>query len=82
MSNDELIKYFSMMKAFSNELTELNIKYSEEIEELRDKIISLETEKDVLISKLYEIKADIKYLLEYGEGNGYIRDKYLRGDKE
>ena len=56
------------------------IKYSEEIEELKDKIVSIETERDIFKSKLSETKADIKYLLEYGEGNGYIRNKYTRGD--
>ena len=70
------------MLRFNKELMELNVKYTEEIEELKDKIISLENERDILTSNLSETKADIKYLLENGEANGYIRKKYTRGDKE
>lgn len=54
----------------------------EQIEKYKDIVLDLENERDILRSKLSETKADIKYLLEYGEGNGYIRNKYLRGDKE
>lgn len=79
---DELIKYLAMMKEFNSELMELNIKYSDQIEKYKDIVLDLETERDALKSKLLETKADIKYLLEYGEGNGYIRNKYIRGDKE
>ena len=80
--NDEILKYIAMMKTFNSELMELNIKYSEQIEKYKDIVLDLENERDILKSKLFEIKADIKYLLEYGEGNGYIRNKYIRGDKE
>ena len=52
-----------------------------EIERLNDIIIELETERDVLKSKLSETKADIHYLLENGESI-YMRNKYIRGDKE
>lgn len=51
------------------------------IEELRDKILEIENERDILKSKLSETKADIHYLLENGESI-YIRNKYIRGDKE
>lgn len=80
--DDKFIEYISMLKHFNNDVMTLNIKYCDEIEELRDKILELENERDVLKSKLSETKADIKYLLEYGEGNGYIRNKYIRGDKD
>lgn len=56
-------------------------KLTNERNEQIDKILVLENERDILISKLSEIKANIKYLLEHGEGNGYIRNKYIRGDK-
>lgn len=66
-------------KQISNEKEMLNnLDKDKEIEKLKDKIISLETERDVLKSTLSETKADIKYLLQSGEGNGYIRNKYLR----
>ena len=80
--NDEILKYISMMKTFNSELMELNIKYSDQIEKYKDIVLDLENERDILKSKLSETKADIKYLLENGEGNGYIRNKYIRGDKE
>ena len=79
--NDEILKYISMMKTFNSELMELNIKYSEQIEKYKDIILDLETERDILKSKLSETKADIHYLLENGESI-YIRNKYIRGDKE
>lgn len=79
---DELIKYVAMMKEFNSELMELNIKYSDQIEKYKDIVLDLENERDILKSKLSETKADIKYLLENGEGNGYIRNKYIRGDKD
>ena len=78
--NDEILKYISMMKTFNSELMELNIKYSDQIEKYKDIVLDLENERDILKSKLSETKADIKYLLENGEGNGYIRNKYIRGD--
>lgn len=53
----------------------------EEIERLEDEILTLETERDILKGKLSEIKADIHYLLENGE-NIYIRNKYIRSDKD
>lgn len=80
--NDEILKYISMMKIFNSELMELNIKYNEQIEKYKDIVLDLENERDILKSKLSETKADIKYLLENDEGNGYIRNKYLRGDKD
>lgn len=49
-----------------------------EIERLNNIRIALENERDVLKSTLSDTKADIKYLLTNGEGNGYIRNKYLR----
>ena len=52
----------------------------EEIEKYKDIVLDLENERDVLKSKLSETKADIKYLIEHGESNGYIRNKYIRGD--
>ena len=76
--DDKFVEYISMLKHFNNDVMKLNIKYCDEIEELRDKILELETERDVLKSKLLETKADIKYLLRFGEGNGYIRKKYSR----
>lgn len=79
--NDELLKYISMMKTFNSELMELNIKYSDQIEKYEDIILDLENERDILKSKLSETKADIHYLLENGESI-YIRNKYIRGDKE
>ena len=78
--NDEILKYISMMKTFNSELMELNIKYSEQIEKYKDIILDLENERDILKSKLSETKADIHYLLENGESI-YIRNKYIRGDK-
>ena len=65
---------------FNQDVMELNIKYSEEIKELKDNILSLETKIDILESLLSETKADVKYALEYGDGNGYLRKKYFRGD--
>jgi len=59
---------------------DLNVKYTEEIEQLNDIILTLENERDILKSKLSESKADIHYLLENGESI-YIRNKYIRGDK-
>ena len=79
--NDEILKYISMMKTFNGEIMELNIKYSEQIEKYKDIILDLENERDILKSKLSETKADIHYLLENGESI-YIRNKYIRGDKE
>jgi len=79
--NDEILKYISMMKTFNSELMELNIKYSEQIEKYKDIILDLENERDILKSKLSETKADIHYLLENGESI-YIRNKYIRSDKE
>ena len=55
--------------------------YEKENEQLNDKILTLENERDILKSKLSETKADIHYLLENGE-TIYIRNKYIRGDKE
>ena len=78
---NELEKYILMMKTFTSELMELNIKYSEQIEKYKDDILSLENERDILKSKLSETKADIHYLLENGESI-YIKNKYIRGDKE
>jgi len=57
-------------------------KLTNERNEQIDKILALENERDILKSKLSETKADIKYLLEHGEGNGYIRNKYIRGGKD
>ena len=55
--------------------------YEKENEQLNDKILTLENERDILKSKLSETKADIHYLLENGE-TIYIRNKYIRCDKE
>lgn len=79
--NDEMLKYILMMKEFNSELMELNIKYSEQIEKYKDIVLDLENERDILRSKLSETKADIHYLLENGESI-YIRNKYIRGDKD
>ena len=79
--NDEILKYILMMKTFNSELMELNIKYSEQIEKYKDIILDLENERDILKSKLSETKADLHYLLENGESI-YIRNKYIRGNKE
>jgi predicted RNase H-like nuclease (RuvC/YqgF family) len=63
------------------ELLEVIERLNKENEELKDENLSLETKIDILVSKLSEIKADIKYILENGESI-YIRNKYIRGDKE
>ena len=75
MNNDE-IRDFCIKKDLK--IFELE----QEIERLNNIILDLENERDILKSKLSETKADIKYLLENGEGNGYIRNKYIRGDKD
>ena len=82
MNNEDiLIENVVYFKKFNDDLMDLNVKYTEEIEQLNDKILTLETERDVLKSKLSETKADIHYLLENGESI-YIRNKYIRGDKD
>ena len=58
-----------------------NHKLKEETERLNNIILTLENERDILKSKLSDIKADIHYLLKNGE-SVYIRNKYIRGDKE
>ena len=77
---EDLIKLVSNLKRFNSELMELNIKYSESIEELQDRIITFENQRDFLQSTLSDIKADIKYAIQYGDGNGYLRKKYFRSD--
>ena len=65
---------------FKELIKEIKEMYKEK-EELKDKLLSLETERDILKSNLSDVKADIRYLLENGESI-YIRNKYKRGDKE
>ena len=77
--NDRLVELAMNIHHFNQDVMELNIKYIEQIEKDKDAILDLETERDILKSKLSETKADIKYLIEYGV-TPYIKNKYIRGD--
>lgn len=81
MNNDE-IRDFCIKKDLKIFELEQQLAVSEyEIEKYKDIVLDLENEKDILKSKLSETKADIHYLLENGESI-YIRNKYIRGDKD
>ena len=81
MNNDE-IRDFCIKKELKIFELEQQLAVSEyEIEKYKDIVLDLENEKDILKSKLSETKADIHYLLENGESI-YIRNKYIRGDKD
>ena len=80
MNKDMMRKHYETVP--KETLINILIASREQIEKYEDSILDLENERDILKSKLSETKADIKYLLEYGEGNGYIRSKYIKGDKE
>ena len=80
MNKDMMRKHYETVP--KETLINILIASREQIEKYEDIILDLENEIDILKSKLSETKADIKYLLENGEGNGYIRNKYTRGDKE
>lgn len=80
MNKDMMRKHYETVP--KETLINILIASREQVDKYKDIILDLENERDVLKSKLSETKADVKYLLEYGEGNGYIRNKYLRGDKD
>ena len=69
--------FLSIESVRENQLANL----SKQIDRLEEKVLTLENERDILKSKLSETKADIKYILENGESI-YIRNKYIRGNKE
>lgn len=71
---NNLLKETSQM---ASKETVKSITLKGENEELKDKLLSIENERDILKSKLSDTKADIHYLLEKGE-NIYIRNKYKR----
>lgn len=78
MNEDRLIQNIVYFKKFNDDLMDLNVKYTEEIEELKDKILTLENERDLLKSILSEAKADIKYILKNGDESGWLKKKYFR----
>lgn len=81
MNNDE-IRDFCIKKDLKIFELEQQLSVSEyEIEKYKDIVLDLENENNILKSKLSETKADIHYLLENGESI-YIRNKYIRGDKD
>ena len=81
MNNDE-IRDFCIKKELKIFELEQQLSVSEyEIEKYKDIVLDLENENNILKSKLSETKADIHYLLENGESI-YIRNKYIRGDKD
>ena len=79
MNKDIMRKHY--YKTPKETLINILIESREQIEKYEDIILDLENERDILKSKLSETKADIHYLLKNGE-SFYIRNKYIRGDKE
>ena len=79
MNEETMRKHYA--KTPKETLINILITSREQIEKYKDIVLDLENERDILKSKLSETKADIHYLLENGESI-YIRNKYIRGDKE